>query len=85
MRGYQGLSGIPRGCQGLSGVIRGCQGLSEVVGGCQGMSGVVRGYQRLSGDDSTREREFFIDDQLVRIHLIMSDMFLVDRPRAMGV
>ena len=31
------------------------------------------------------EREFFIDDQLVRIHLIMSEMFLVDRPRAMGV
>ena len=31
------------------------------------------------------EREFFIDYQLVRIHLIMSEMFLVDRPRAMGV
>ena len=32
-----------------------------------------------------REREFFIDNLLVRIHLIMSQMFLVDRPRAMGV
>ena len=31
------------------------------------------------------EREFLIDDQLVRIHLIMSEMFLVDLPRAMGV
>ena len=35
--------------------------------------------------DSSREREFFIDNLLVRIHLIMSQMFLVDRPRAMGV
>ena len=33
-----------------------------------------------------RERKFFIDNLLVRIHLIMSQMFfLVDRPRAMGV
>ena len=32
-----------------------------------------------------REREFFIDNLLVRIHLIMSQMFLVDRLRAMGV
>ena len=32
-----------------------------------------------------REREFLIDNLLVRIHLIMSQMFLVDRPRAMGV
>jgi hypothetical protein len=31
------------------------------------------------------EREFFIDDLIVRIHLIMSQMFLVGRPRAMGV
>ena len=31
------------------------------------------------------EREFFIDNLLVQIHLIMSQMFLVDRPRAMGV
>jgi len=30
------------------------------------------------------QREFFIDNLLVRIHLIMSQMFLVDRPRAMG-
>ena len=34
---------------------------------------------------SRREREFFIDNLLVRIHLIMSQMFLVDQPRAMGV
>ena len=32
-----------------------------------------------------REREFFIDNLLDRIHLIMSQVFLVDRPRAMGV
>jgi hypothetical protein len=32
-----------------------------------------------------REREFFIHNLLDRIHLIMSQMFLVDRPRAMGV
>ena len=32
-----------------------------------------------------REREFFIDNLLGRIHLIMSQMFLVDRPHAMGV
>ena len=31
-----------------------------------------------------REREFFIDNLLVRIHLII-EMILVDRPRAMGV
>ena len=30
------------------------------------------------------EREFFIDNLLVRIHLII-DMVLVDRPDAMGV
>ena len=41
-------------------------------------SSLVRSFLRL-------ERGFFIDDQLVRIHLIMSEMFLVDRPRAMGV
>ena len=29
-------------------------------------------------------REFFIDNLLVRIHLII-EMILVDRPRAMGV
>jgi hypothetical protein len=32
-----------------------------------------------------REREIFIDDHLVRIHLIMAQMILVDRPRATGV
>ena len=32
-----------------------------------------------------QQREFFIDNLLVRIHLIMSQMFLVDRPRAMEV
>ena len=31
-----------------------------------------------------REREFFIDNLLVRIHLIIK-MIQVDRPRAMGV
>ena len=31
-----------------------------------------------------REREFFIDNLLVRIHLII-EMILVDRPCAMGV
>jgi len=31
-----------------------------------------------------REREFFIDNLLVRIHLII-EMVLVDRPCAMGV
>jgi len=32
----------------------------------------------------SREREFFIDNLLVRIHLIV-EMILVDRPCAMGV
>ena len=33
----------------------------------------------------SRERDFFIDDQLVQVHLIMAQMILVDRPRAMEV
>jgi len=33
---------------------------------------------------SKEQREFFIDNLLVRIHLIM-EMVLVDRPCAMGV
>ena len=33
---------------------------------------------------SKKEREFFIDNLLVRIHLII-EMVLVDRPCAMGV
>jgi len=32
----------------------------------------------------SREREFFIDNLLVRIHLII-EMSLVDRPCAMGI
>jgi len=32
---------------------------------------------------SARERDFFIDNLLDRIHPIMSQIFLVDRPRAM--
>jgi len=32
----------------------------------------------------TREREFFIDNLLVQIHLIV-EMILLDRPCAMGV
>ena len=39
----------------------------------------VRGERRRDG-----EREFFIDNLLVRIHLII-EMILVDRPCAMGV
>ena len=37
-----------------------------------------------SRDVQERDREFFIDNLLVRIHLII-EMILVDRPRAMGV
>jgi hypothetical protein len=33
---------------------------------------------------SEREKEFVIDNLLVRIHLLI-EMILVDRPRAMGV
>ena len=33
---------------------------------------------------TSREREFFIDNLLVRIHLII-EMMLVDRPCTMGV
>jgi hypothetical protein len=33
----------------------------------------------------TTQPPFSFDNLLVRIHLIMSQMFLVDRPRAMGV
>ena len=33
---------------------------------------------------TSRERKFFVDDLLVRIHLII-EMTLVDRPCAMGV
>jgi len=36
------------------------------------------------GTESCTEREFFIDNLLVRIHLII-EMVLVDRPCAMGV
>jgi hypothetical protein len=40
--------------------------------------------QPLRVDTVSREREFFIDNLLVRIHLII-EKFLVDRPCAMGV
>ena len=36
------------------------------------------------GTPNPREREFFIDNLLVRIHFII-EMILVDRPCAMGV
>ena len=38
----------------------------------------------MEGTLHTLERELFIDDQLIRIHLI-TEMIFVDRPRAMGV
>ena len=40
-------------------------------------------FQKLNRPQQ-REREFFIDNLLVRIHLII-EMVSVDRPRAMGV
>ena len=47
--------------------------------------GVKRSGGCGEGAEAVAEREFFIGDQLVRIHLVMPEMFLVDRPRAMGV
>jgi len=44
----------------------------------------VRNTKRFFVSYPIPEREFFIDGQLVRIHLI-TDMILVDRPRTMGV
>ena len=50
----------------------------------------VRGIRRWEGHvrhrvlDLGREREFFVDNLMVRIHLIIV-MILVDRPCAMGV
>jgi len=38
----------------------------------------------LARRDLQREREFFVDNLLVRIHLII-EMILVDRPCVMGV
>ena len=47
---------------------------------CQVRSTAALSYMAFRGE----KREFFIDNLLVRIHLII-EMILVDRPCAMGV
>ena len=49
------------------------------LGGTEGVE-----VQRQLGVAQPAERDFFIDNLLVRIHLII-EMILVDRPCAMGV
>jgi len=46
--------------------------------------GRPRGVRLLMSESGDREREFFIDNLLVRIHLIV-EIILVDRPCATGV
>ena len=52
----------------------------------QGFDMLIYGKNILGvlGPAGEREREFFIDNLLVRIHLII-EMILVDRPCAMGI
>jgi len=59
-------------------------GLGVLDARLEGLDGHVLVARLLRGLRRLREREFFIDNLLVRIHFIV-EMILVNRPCAMGV